>query len=63
VDFDAVWYDKQITENSISVGIVSIVSFAVTLVVLLIVTGNIRKKLAARQLSRDSSMEQAATSP
>jgi diguanylate cyclase (GGDEF)-like protein len=47
VDFDADWYDKQITDNSISIGIMAVISFFVTLTVLLIVTGNIRKKLGA----------------
>lgn len=51
VDFDADWYDKQILENSASIGIVSAISFLVTLTVLLIVTGNIRKKF--RELNED----------
>ena len=44
VDFDAEWYDRQVLENSISVGVISILSVLVTLLVLLIVTGNIRRK-------------------
>jgi diguanylate cyclase (GGDEF)-like protein len=44
VDFDADWYDKQITDNSLAIGVISLISFLVTLAVLLIVTGNIRRK-------------------
>ena len=46
VDYDADWYDRQILENSVSVGIISILSVILTLMILLIVTGNIRKKFA-----------------
>lgn len=46
VDYDADWYDRQILENSVSVGIISVLSVILTLMILLIVTGNIRKKFA-----------------
>ena len=46
VDYDADWFDRKILENSVSVGIISALSVILTLAVLLIVTGNIRRKFA-----------------
>ena len=46
VDYDADWYDRKILENSVSVGVISVLSVILTLLILLIVTGNIRKKFA-----------------
>ena len=47
VDFDADWYDRQILDNSKAIAILSGVSLLLTLLVLLIVTGNIRRKFEA----------------
>ena len=47
VDYDADWYDRKILENSVSVGVISVLSVILTLLLLLVVTGNIRKKFTA----------------
>ena len=54
VDFDAGWYDRQIMENSKSIAIFSLVSFLVTLLLLLVVTGNVRRKF--EELNNDLSI-------
>lgn len=54
VDYDVDWYSRQIMDNSSSIAVISIISFLITLAVLLMVTANLRRKF--RELGNDLSV-------